>query len=389
MGAAAAAREAYLGLKHELDQFLALNGDDLNAMPEALGREMLAKAEAVNAARSRAGKLAEAEDAARQGVQPRAIYGMDGAVPFPGAGAPVAGGYSWGQSFIDSRLQSAGGRSNFQAAVLSPGSTAVSVPLRPTPITDPRRARFVYELLGEEDAPGGLFSYLKQTARDLNAAVVAPGARKPTSTFSLTRVNDSTKVIAHVTEPIDRFVIEDAPLLRQFIDDELRLGVNLALDAVVVAAILDAATAGETTLDLSGIRTAITSLQLLEMEPTAITINPTSWQAVEDEAVATFAANSNAPAATDALDRRLYGVPVTVTTGIDPGIAVVGAFRESAQLFVTGGVRIDVSDAAPQEIEGEWVSGFQTNTLMFRGERRAEVAVSRPTGFVVVGPTGS
>ena len=141
---------------------------------------------------------------------------------------------------------------------------------------------------------------------------MATGAVKPTSTFSLERVDDRTKVIAHATEPIDRFTIEDAPLLRAFIDGELRLGLDLALDARIVAALIEEATEGESTLDIAGIRSALTTLQLIEMAPNGIAMNPTSWEAIEMEALEDFGSNPGTSPATDAKEQRLFSVPVVV-----------------------------------------------------------------------------
>jgi hypothetical protein len=315
--------------------------------------------------------------------------GMGNGIPYPAGAGGLGGAYSWGQAFIEARQARSGGIA-FGAQLLETGSTAVTVPLRSEPIVDPRRARFIFELLAEQPAPNGQYAYMQQTLRELNAAVVEPGARKPQSIFRMEKVPDHTKVIAHVTEPIDRFNIEDAPMLRTFIDGELALGVNLALDKLVVEALLLAATPGEATLDLSGIRTAITSLQLLELEASAIAINPTDWQSVEEEAT-TFVTSDRVQNATDALARRLYGVPVVVSTGIAAGQAIVGDFSASqpasADLYVTGGVRIDVSDSIYMADAGDGNPGttFEQNSLVFRGERRANIAIGRPAGFILVG----
>lgn len=318
------------------------------------------------------------------------VMGGEQGMVFPGArptSSWINGGSSLGQAFIDERARTHQGSGGFQAALLETGSTAVAVPLRSKPIEDPRRARFVFELLAEEDAPNGMFSYLKQASRDLNAAVVPTGTKKPVSTFSLERVDDRTDVIAHVSEPIDRFVVEDAPLLRRFVDDELRLGLNLALDTLVVNALLAEATQGDGSVSLTGIRSAITTLQLIEMAATAIVINPVDWEETEAAAAELFAANDGMPTPTDTMARRLYGIPVVVSNGIAAGAVLVGSFDDSALLYVTGGIRIDVSDAPPRVVSGETLSGFQLNEVTFRAERRAAIAIGRPSAFVLVGTT--
>lgn len=314
---------------------------------------------------------------------------------FPGYGGGGGADGSWGRAFVEARSHSGiltG--SGFQAAVLAPGSTAVAVPLRIEPIVDARRARFIAQLLTEQDAPTGQLSYMRQTVRQLNAAVVAAGAAKPISTVTLEKVEDSTKVIAHISEPISRFDLADAPSLMAFIDSELQLGLYLAFDTRIVAALLAAATQGEATLDLAGIRKAITTLQIGELEPSGIVCSPTSWEAIEAEAIATFAANGNMPAATAAMARRLYDVPVVVTNSISDDVAIVGDFvgsttLPSAEIWRTGDVMIDLSDSTPRVVGEETVSDFRLNQIVARAEFRREIAVGRPAGFVVVGAEGS
>jgi hypothetical protein len=41
------------------------------------------------------------------------------------------------------------------------------------------------------------YGYLRQTVRTSNAAVVAEGGTKPTSVFSVVRIEDSLDVVAH------------------------------------------------------------------------------------------------------------------------------------------------------------------------------------------------
>ncbi len=306
--------------------------------------------------------------------------------PHGGSGLSLSGRPSrnpdgLGARFIEART---GPMSGFKS-LLDVGSTAVPMDIRPDPIADPRRAKFVYQLLGQELAPYGVFSYLSQTVRTNNAAVVARGARKPTSVYTLTRTDDRLRVIAHLSEPIDRFDVEDAPLLQQFLESEMSYGLDVATDGVVVTAILAGATDAGTTVNLAAIRGAITTLEAADLEPNAIVLSPSDWATVEAEALAAFAANSNL-GPNDAFQRRLYGIPVTVTTSIVTGKALIGDFG-SALLYVDDkGIRIDVSSATPRTIDAATVSDFELNQLVFRAEKRAAVAVTRPTAFVKLEP---
>jgi HK97 family phage major capsid protein len=78
-------------------------------------------------------------------------------------------------------------------------------------------------------------SYLRQTTRTNNAAVVAAGALKPTSVYSVTRVESSLQVIAHLSEGIPRHWLLDNTALEAFLANELTYGLQTAVEAKVLA----------------------------------------------------------------------------------------------------------------------------------------------------------
>ena len=48
------------------------------------------------------------------------------------------------------------------------------------------------------------YAHLRQTTRSNNAAVVAEGAVKPTSVYSVTRIENSLVAVAHLSEAVPR-----------------------------------------------------------------------------------------------------------------------------------------------------------------------------------------
>jgi hypothetical protein len=66
--------------------------------------------------------------------------------------------------------------------------------------------------------------YMRQTSRTNNAAVVAAGATKPTSTYGITPVDRTRKVLAHLSEPVQEFDLMDVPALQAFVNTELDFG---------------------------------------------------------------------------------------------------------------------------------------------------------------------
>lgn len=355
------------------------------AARDALASKIKSANENLNALADRresAARNIKAENAARLSRQ---IPFTDSNEPSLGAKstAPRPAGPDWGAAVLEQATQQADARG--LKTLLPSGTAVVAVPVG-GPIAEPRRARFLADLMPVEPAPGGNFQYLRQTVRDNQAAVVADGALKPTSTYTLELVSDTTDTIAHLSEPYPRHFFEDSERIRQFIEQEMRLGVNLAVDAKIVSEI--SGTSGVLTegyissSSLTTTRRALTRLQEREVDPSAFVFNPRDWEEVESDITATFATNSNVPAPTDEVRRSLFGYPVIVSNAVVEGTALLGDFRESAALFNTDGVRIDWSEAGDL---------FTHNEIQFRAEGRFNVAVYRPFAFVkiVLSGTGS
>lgn len=298
----------------------------------------------------------------------------------PADGSPRPTG-AWGAAVVRQLRESA--PAGIKAVLGPAGSVSIPVPTG-QPATQPYLARHLRELIPTEDAPGGVFSYLRATLRDSAAAVVARGAEKPTSTYGLTRIDGTTSVVAHLSEPISRVDIDDDARLGQFIDLEMRRGLDLALDGEIVAAIQAAGPLVEgyiASSSLTTVRRAITRLQERDVAPTALAIGPRDWEALEQEAVTTFAANDNIVAPVEASPRRVWGVPVLVSSAMLPGQAILGDFATSAALYQTGDVRLDWTEAMAGE---DGVTDFAKNLVRFRAEGRWGPAILRAYAFVVV-----
>ncbi|MDP8905502.1 MAG: phage major capsid protein [Chloroflexota bacterium] len=297
------------------------------------------------------------------------------------------GNKSWGEAVVDANSEYGA-----MKALLSAGTVPVSVPLNPDPVRNPVRPRFLREIIPSRRNDTGHFSYLRQTARTNNAAPVAEGGLKPTSVYTLERVDEPIATIAHLSEPIPRQQLEDAPLLRQFVDDELRLGLFLALDNQILNGNgtapnlrgLNATTGVQTVTTgadaLVRIRSAITALQQQDLEPDTLVVSPGDWAKIESVALAQFAAN---PSLTplDAMTRRLFGVTVLVTNATANGTAWLGAFRDGSYLEMRQEARIDWSEAG-YNTGPPITSDFERNLIRFRAEMRVGLAVTRPPAFV-------
>jgi len=108
-----------------------------------------------------------------------------------------------------------------QIKALAPsGSVLVDQEFSPDPISLGRVAQGLLDVLPVRQHSSPEYAFIRQgaTGRTVNAAVVAPGALKPTSPLGLERVEQTLSVVAHLSELINRYWLLDAPSVAAFID---------------------------------------------------------------------------------------------------------------------------------------------------------------------------
>jgi HK97 family phage major capsid protein len=238
------------------------------------------------------------------------------------------------------------------------------------------------------------FSYLLETVRSHAADVVAAGAKKPTSIYTVERVDDRCRVIAHLSEPIPRAYLDDIRLLRQYLDGALREGVKLAIEDQLI----NGTGAGENMTGLLGTeliwtqawdsdlltttRKAITTLELASIAPDGWCFYPSDWEAFEllQDLAGRFYNPAQVPV--DRAQRRLWGLPVALSTQMPQGVAVLADFRGSTKMWEREAVRIDWSENTYDNYTQ--MSDFEANLIRFRAECRIGFAVLRPAGVVMV-----
>lgn len=237
---------------------------------------------------------------------------------------------------------------------------------------------------------GAAFSYLRQSTRTNRAAVVATGALKPTSVYELQRVEDRLRVVAHLSEPIDRFWLEDVPNLLAFIRDEMVYGLAVSLEAEV----LGGDGTGEHMLGLSNVsgiqiqpfttdrltttRAAQTATESVIGESEGVWVfSPTDWAAFELMTIgqAGFALGQNIPV--DTATRRLWGQPVATSLAASAGVG----------WWITSGSVILATDGKLDFELGMVGDTFARNQMIGRFEGRFAVQVPRPVGAVKIALT--
>jgi HK97 family phage major capsid protein len=223
------------------------------------------------------------------------------------------------------------------------------------------------------------FSYLRQTTRTNAAAVVAAGALKPTSVYPVVRVKSSLAVIAHLSEGIPRHWLIDNVSLETFLDSELRYGLATAVEAKVLADVNGTSgiqTVAYATSVLATLRKGITALEVAGHTPSAYVLHPTDWEGVE-LALASQAAVEHLSLPYDPATRRLFGLPVVVTTAATAGAGHVLASDEVALDTDTRGVDVQWSENATAD-------SFGKNLVFARCESRYATSVFSPLGIVTL-----
>jgi HK97 family phage prohead protease len=271
-------------------------------------------------------------------------------------------------------------------ALTSSGQVLTDVPVRPDVIPVGRPAVSILDVLPTVGRTTPTWRYLRQNSRTSSAAPVAPGALKPTSAYGVETIDGEATVIAHLSEPVDKFVLQDAPGLTRFLGDEMLYGLDRAVQTQVLTGDGAAAnllgilnTSGVSvqayaTNVLTSIRKAITQAESLGYAPSVLVIAPGDWEALELLAT-TDAALSYRGVPLDQGERKIWGLRAVLSTALPAKTALV---------LDPAAVSIDI--IGPVQVEWTTESGelFARNQVQVRVEGRFGVSVYQPTAVFKV-----
>jgi HK97 family phage major capsid protein len=307
----------------------------------------------------------------------------------------ASGGTTWGETVV----KAVAGPDGYKG-ILASGTVAVNVPLDPEPVRMDVPVLTLRQLMPNVQNSTGRFAYLRQNTRTNNAAVVAQGAKKPTSAYQLQRVDDRVRTIAHLSEPIAKQDLDDVGMLRQFIDQEMRLGLDLALEEEIlngdgtgehmtgIANVSGSQSQAFVTNVLTTTRKAVTKLERYGyMAGAAFVMTPEDWEAIELLADNEARFYYGGPQTTvDRSARRLWGAPVVVTDAATTGTAYLADWRQMRLQVRQDGV-LDWSENVydPNALGvGSGASDFERNMLRFRFEGRFGLEILRPSSIVEI-----
>ncbi|MET9604503.1 HK97 family phage prohead protease [Streptomyces sp. NPDC006512] len=307
---------------------------------------------------------------------------------------------SGGTDWADTMVKALGGAQGYKG-ILAGGTIAVNVPLNPDPVRIDVPVLSLRQLIPTVRNTTGRFAYLRQTVRTNNAAVVAAGALKPTSVYTLARVDDRVRTIAHLSEPIAKQDLDDIGMLRQFIDQEMRLGLDVALEEEI----LEGSGSGEHMTGMANVsgsqsqafvtdilttaRKAVTRLERYGyLARAGFVMTPEDWEAFEllQDNEGRFYYNGPAGPAVNAASRRLWGVPVVVSDAATTGTAHLADFSQMRLQVRQEGVLDWSENIYRPDALGEDVgaSDFQRNLVTFRFEGRFGLEILRPSAIVEI-----
>lgn len=389
------APKSYSDAEHERVRGLLIRGEEFNDERKSIEAEKDRRKNAVHV-----NPYAEKDRKAMEALKKEWPDGIPGLRPSNGVTA--VGGKArdsrWSNMAL-SQMQKSDPYGRLGKSLASAGSVLVPTAYEPGVYREGERATLTRQLIPSQELRGtDRFSFMRQTVRQNNAAAVAKGALKPTSSYKVERLEDRVRVIAHLSEPIARQDLEDSADLAAFLDAEMRFGVLAAGEQQIL-------TGDGTGEDLIGIintpgilaqpfsgdilttlRRALTSQQVLSNNPTAWVLSPEDWSELElmreDGTTGAYMLSSGP---VDRAAQRLWGLPVVVSSAMTTGQALLGDFAGSAKVFQREDPVVSWSEAMYRpDGAGGGSTDFARNQMVWRVEERVGLAVLRPSAFTDV-----
>lgn len=113
-------------------------------------------------------------------------------------------------------------------------AAATPIPLAPqSPIELGKMPASLLDILPVTTHDVPKYRCARQTRRENNAAVVAPGATKPISPVTTEIIDGELKVVAHISEPTDGYMLKDADVGERFLATELQYMLFEAVEEVL------------------------------------------------------------------------------------------------------------------------------------------------------------
>lgn len=239
---------------------------------------------------------------------------------------------------------------------------------------------------------GNSYSYLQQTVRDLNAAIVPDHGVKPLSEFEFAEVENRSHVVAHMTRAMPLRYLEDHSKLLTVLDYQLKAGIFERLEDRILngtggeddfAGILT--TEGVQHVEFAGdmlvsLRRARTRIETAHEKVTGVALHPN-----DEERLSLMRENLDGSGrflVDGDVVTRIFGADVqaVVSSNVPEGQAIVGNWEAARLLTHQGAGALAATQAANENGQDM----FERNEVRIRCEGRYAFELLRPRAFAVV-----
>lgn len=280
-------------------------------------------------------------------------------------------------------------------AWLAPGTSELfAIPVQSGIIEKPTLPTSILDLLPVTQRDVPVYQYLRQTGFDNQAAIVTPGQEKPESDVTIEKISSEVFVIAHLTKPVDKYLLEDYDQLQSFVSGQMLYGLGRKLEHYVlngdgtdqegqpgkgivgflsglISGVQVQAFAGD---KLTTLRAALTQLEVLGYQAGAFILNPLDWAAIETARATSGSFDLGGPI--DRAKRQVWGTQVVTSTGVPAGTAA--ALDLSA---------VGIDTIRNVTVEWDKSQGFSRNEVVGRVEGRFGLSVPQPNGIIKIALT--
>lgn len=246
----------------------------------------------------------------------------------------------------------------------------------------------IRNLIPQGQTVSNAIRYHKESGYTNSAAPVAEGAAKPQSEITFEEQIASVQKIAHKFR-LSMEILEDAPMLRGYIDGRGRYGLNLKEEEQLLTGngtganltgMLPAATAyasgtisGYTPATVvDDIRVAKLQVRQALYPASGVVMNPETW--AEIELLKDTDNNYLYSMVTSGAVPTLWGLPVVTSDSMDAGDFLVGAFSLGTQIWDRMGMTVVAST--------EDGNNFSENMVTILFEKRLALEITRPEALV-------
>lgn len=247
--------------------------------------------------------------------------------------------------------------------------------------TTAEHAPRLVDLLPTVTRTASIYDAITETGPTGDAKVVQAGDTKPTVTFNLSKVEKRLQVIAAMSEPIDKYVLQDTANLETYVGNRLTDKLLDALETEVItgdgqeghltglASITGIQEQAWDTSMLDTLAAGINKLETIGVNAQTIAMSPADWLTLQR------CKNANGDYymsnVLDAVTRKAWGVTIATVAGLTAGTC-----------YIIGQNSLTLSTDGQVDVEWNPYTDFAKNQTVARAESRWQLDCYSPQRIV-------